>query len=628
MISQSSSWGRSENWMRDKVIHSILFAATLAAFFAIVLGYAVRVSGADRACPDWPTCYGQFGFPQDRLAQLQVIHRDFSALMAVLTLAAAVAVIGRFRRVLWIWIAGSLTVAMVALQTGIGAGLVFGGGLLASVSPATLDAIHLGLALLIFSFLLAATVIVPAAAPDGTGRIRAVDPALPALRLSFVTRFSRLALAAVGIVFVLMISGAILTGSGGGETCSGWPLCAGGQFAGGALWLQFTHLFLSAVAVALMTGLFFSAWRSQRNQALTLTATTAAFILFFGQVGIGMLKVARSFPPDLVWLHAASAVALWGVLTVLVISSGLSSKTALEGAAEAAEAHSFWARARDFFLLNKPVIVALLLVITYAGMVMGGRAIPSLSLTFWTMLGGALAAGGASALNQYIDREADKAMQRTAKRPLPAGRLLPAEGLAYGTGAMLAAFFILAGGVNLLSALLALAGMVYYVLLYSIWLKRLTVQNIVIGGGAGAIPPLVGWAAASGALNVPSLFLFAIVFMWTPPHFWALALVRRKDYARAGVPMLPVVKGEQVTRNQIFIYTLELVTLTLLMPVFKVAGSFFLVSAIVLGLWLISAAWKVFKQGGNKSAWKMYRYSSMYLAFLFLALVLDVFIGV
>jgi protoheme IX farnesyltransferase len=181
--------------------------------------------------------------------------------------------------------------------------------------------------------------------------------------------------------------------------------------------------------------------------------------------------------------------------------------------------------------------------------------------------------------------------------------------------------------VNILAALLVLAGIVYYVLIYSIILKKTTVQNIVIGGGAGAIPPLVGWAAATGSLNVPALFLFAIVFMWTPPHFWALALVRRKDYARAGVPMLPVVRGEKETRWQIFIYTAGLVGLTLLLPVFGLGGSIYLISAILFGLWLLSTAWKVWKLGGNKLAWKMYRYSSMYLTFIFLALMVDRLVG-
>lgn len=274
-------------------------------------------------------------------------------------------------------------------------------------------------------------------------------------------------------------------------------------------------------------------------------------------------------------------------------------------------------------MLTKPIVVALLLVTTYAGMVIGAQAWPSLQVTFWTLLGGFMAAGGSGAINQYIDREDDQRMQRTQKRPIPAGRLTPGEGLAFGVGLSLASFYMMVAFTNFLAAMLSLAGIVYYVLLYSIFLKKTTVQNIVIGGGAGAIPPLVGWAAATGSLNVPSLFLFAIVFMWTPPHFWALALVRRKDYARAGVPMLPVIRGEKATRWQILIYTIELVALTLLLPLFGLGGAIYLIGAFALGGWLLSAAWKVWKQGGNKRAWKMYRYSSMYLAFLFVVLMID-----
>jgi protoheme IX farnesyltransferase len=278
---------------------------------------------------------------------------------------------------------------------------------------------------------------------------------------------------------------------------------------------------------------------------------------------------------------------------------------------------------KDFLLLTKPIVVVLLLVTTFAGMVIGAQRWPPLELTFWTMLGGFMAAGGSGAINQYIDRYDDEKMQRTQKRPIPSGRMTPAEGLAFGVGLLLAAFFILVAFVNLLAALLSLAGMIYYVLIYSIFLKKTTVQNIVIGGGAGAIPPLVGWAAATGNLNIPSLLLFAVVFMWTPPHFWALALVRRNDYARAGVPMLPVVRGETETRWQILIYTIELVVLTLALPLFGLGGSVYLVGASILGAWLLSAAWNVWKKGGNKLAWKMYRYSSMYLAFIFFVLMVD-----
>jgi protoheme IX farnesyltransferase len=281
---------------------------------------------------------------------------------------------------------------------------------------------------------------------------------------------------------------------------------------------------------------------------------------------------------------------------------------------------------KDLFALTKPVVVALLLVTTYAGMVIGARHLPGLRMTFWTLLAGFLAAGGSGAINQYIDREDDRKMQRTQKRPIPAGRLTPAEGLAFGVACTLVSFYLMVAFVNLLAALLCLAGIIYYVLIYSLLLKKTTIQNIVIGGGAGAIPPLVGWAAATGSLNIPSIFLFAIVFMWTPPHFWALALVRRKDYARAGIPMLPVVRGEHETKRQIFIYTIELVVLTLLLPIFGLGGAVYFTGATVLGCWLLMAAWKVLQTDGNKVAWRMYRYSSMYLAFLFAVLVVDVLI--
>jgi protoheme IX farnesyltransferase len=186
-----------------------------------------------------------------------------------------------------------------------------------------------------------------------------------------------------------------------------------------------------------------------------------------------------------------------------------------------------------------------------------------------------------------------------------------------------AGFYLFALGVNLLSALLALAGMLYYVLLYSLALKPSTPQNIVIGGGAGAIPPLVGWAAATGRVEVGALFLFALVFFWTPPHFWALALVRRHDYESAGIPMLPVVYGERATRRHILLYTVQVVALSLLLPLARLGGVISFVAAVVLGALFLGYAWKLWRNGGRRLAWGLYRYSSMYLALMFAALVVD-----
>ncbi len=442
------------------------------------------------------------------------------------------------------------------------------------------------------------------------------------MKFSLSSSFARLTLFVLVAVFLVTIGGRLVTLSGATEACTGWPLCQPQGILG---WMQLFHRASVGFASALMLYLLYRAWRDVRDHRVLLPLATLTVVLFFAQAFVGAMEVTRGFPLYLKVLHSLTVVALWAGLLGLVLASGFLARemVAFPPLDLGQPLRDALQRIRDFLTLTKPVVVLLLLVTTYAGMVVGGKAWPSFSLTFWTLLGGFMAAGGSSALNQYIDRDLDKNMQRTSKRPLAAGRMTPAEGLAFGLALSVSSFYIYAGFVNLLAAFLSLAGIIYYVVLYSILLKKATVQNIVIGGGAGAIPPLVGWAAATGSLNVPALFLFAIVFMWTPPHFWALAIVRKNDYARAGVPMMPVVRGEKETRWQILIYTLELVAVTLLMPVFKFTGTIYLVSAVALGLWLIHTAWQVWRREGNKIAWKMYRYSSMYLAFIFLALMLD-----
>jgi len=374
----------------------------------------------------------------------------------------------------------------------------------------------------------------------------------------------------------------------------------------------------AGITVVIVIWLSIKAWREQRDNRILLPLSTVTAILFFGQAFVGAIQVIRGFPLHLVVLHTLTAVSLWISLLALIVTSGfLATDNKVFPKVDIRQHFN------DFFVLCKPLIVALLLLTTLGGLFVGGKGWPSPMLAFWTMLGGALAAGGSSALNQYIDRELDKNMQRTSNRPLAAGRLTAAEGLSYGLALCLISYYILAGFVNLTAALLSLAGIFYYVIFYSIMLKKATVQNIVIGGGAGAIPPMVGWAAATGHLSLAAWILFLIIFMWTPPHFWALAIVRKTDYERAGVPMLPVVKGEKVTRSQIMIYTLVLVGVSLLLPLIKATGTIYLFSAIVLGLLLIYAAWRVWTIPGNKVAWTMYRWSSMYLAFIFLALMID-----
>lgn len=435
------------------------------------------------------------------------------------------------------------------------------------------------------------------------------------MKYSLQTSFARRTLLLLATVFMLTVVGRLVSLTGATFFCDGWPLCIPSQPIG---YLKLLHLMTVGMALIVMASVWRMAWREQRHHPVLLPLTTVTGVLFIGQSLVGALSTTAAYTLHLVVLHTLTAVALWISLVMLVVVSGTLKE---DGVAD--YQGTFGQRVKDFFILSKPIIVLLLLVTTYGGLAAGGKAWPSASLTFWTLFGGGLAAAGSSALNQYIDRELDKNMQRTSKRPLADGRLTPAEGLSYGLALCLLSYYIMAGYVNFLAALLSLTGIFYYVFFYSIWLKKATVQNIVIGGGAGAIPPMVGWAAATGELTLAAWILFAIIFMWTPPHFWALAIVRMKDYEKAGVPMLPVVEGEEKTRRQILIYTIELIAVTMLLPIFNLAGTIYLVSAIVLGILLFYAAWRVFRVGGNKVAWTMYRWSSMYLAFIFLALILD-----
>ena len=276
----------------------------------------------------------------------------------------------------------------------------------------------------------------------------------------------------------------------------------------------------------------------------------------------------------------------------------------------------------DYVELTKPRVQSLLLLTTITTMYVAGD--PSLGLVALTCLGGALSAGGAGAVNHWYDRDIDARMARTADRPVASGRISPPAALIFGLALSAASFALLSLTVNLLAAMLALAGFLGYVLVYTVWLKSSTPQNIVIGGAAGAVPPLVGWAAVTGSVDSLALYLFAIVFYWTPPHFWALSLLMKDDYARVGVPMMPVVRGEEETRHQIVVYTVLLAVLTLLPFAFGFFGLLYAVVATVLGAVFIRLAVRLQRSQDRRSALRTYLYSLAHLALLFLTMVADV----
>ena len=277
----------------------------------------------------------------------------------------------------------------------------------------------------------------------------------------------------------------------------------------------------------------------------------------------------------------------------------------------------------DYASLTKPRIISLLLLTTVATMFVADPSGPALSAILWTMLGGFLAAGGAGAINHYIDRDRDARMARTANRPLVEGRIEPVNGLIFGIGLGVIAFFQLWFTINLLAASLAMVGLLGYVLLYTVWLKPLTPQNIVIGGSAGAVPPLVGWAAATGTLSWEAAWPFLIIFFWTPPHFWALSLMIKEDYARTGIPMLPVVKGEAFTRRQILIYTVILLVVSLGPVLTGLLGPIYLASALALGTAFTVFAAVLAANPSKSITLRTYLFSLAYLALLFIAMAVD-----
>jgi protoheme IX farnesyltransferase len=368
--------------------------------------------------------------------------------------------------------------------------------------------------------------------------------------------------------------------------------------------------------------------RTMRPRSSPLVAlSTTALGLFTAQIMVGAANVWTRLRPWAIVLHVAFAVLVW---TTLVALSAASRRLAVRsGVSEALEARTNGHRGTlrqtmtAYVQLTKPRIIVLLLITTVPAMVLAEGGLPSLGLVLATLFGGTVAAGSANAINCYLDRDIDEIMRRTRKRPLPAHLVDPERALGFGFVLGAASYVFLAMTVNVLAASLALSAIAFYVFVYTMWLKRTSTQNIVIGGAAGAIPALVGWAAVTGTVAPPAWILFAIVFVWTPPHFWALAMRYTGDYAAAGVPMLPVVRGEGETRRQILLYSLALFGTTLLLVPIGHMGAVYAATAIVLGGVFVWRALRLWRSGSAGESMRLFKYSLVYLALLFAAVVVD-----
>jgi protoheme IX farnesyltransferase len=459
-----------------------------------------------------------------------------------------------------------------------------------------------------------AVLAVPASGPRPETARGPTDPALPTLATAAI------------LAFVTMALGAYVSSSNAGLACLSLPACDGSVFGrspGQAV--QMAHR-LAASLFALFA--LIAAVRALRTSSARAYAfALAGTLLVAGQVVLGAANVAWALPSPLREAHAANAAAAFLAFVVSAILAAVDgprvASVPVRAGAPAAPIAAWRATLADYYDLTKPRIIVLLLITTLAAMIMAAHGLPSLGLGLATLMGGALAAASAGAFNCVIDRDVDRLMRRTMMRPLATGRIGVAQATVFASLLEVASFAILYLLVNPLAAWLSLAGNFYYVVIYTLWLKRTTTLNIVIGGAAGAIPPLVGWAAVTNTIGAPALALFGLVFLWTPPHFWALALMTDTDYARAKIPMLPAVRGVPRTKVEILVYALIMVAMSLALVPLGVMGLWYFFPAAVLGAVFVLEALRMFGGTTKTHARALFKYSLVYLALMCLVMVCD-----
>ncbi|MGZ8514703.1 MAG: heme o synthase [Candidatus Limnocylindrales bacterium] len=610
-----------------------LAAISLATALGLVtIGVVVRATDSGLGCPDWPFCYGQILPPAgDFKAWIEWVHRTIAAVIGFEILGLAVLALRDHRSrvsILWPTLGA---VVLVGFQAWLGRETVRLGNSGESVTA------HLASAMALVGLLVFLTV-------------RAGYPAhLP--RRGTSQRFTLLAAFAAAATFAVLLFGSQVSASESAPLVfADWPLMGGTLLPPltdltGA---QVLHRWVAAVVGLIVLAVAVAAWRTQRDRRMLARLAVGAAVLFAAQVVIGGAQVLTRLAEWTQTLHLALGATIWATLVGLTATSYYTARSAAgivagpDGeAGEISGTRSTGDTVRAYIALTKPRIIELLLVTTVPAMVLATRDLPGAggvrgavdwagwgAVVFWTMLGGTLAAGSANAINCYLDRDIDLLMTRTRRRPLPAHQVEPERAVVFGLILGVISIVLMAWFVNLVAAFLTLLAIGFYVVVYTVLLKRTTTQNIVIGGAAGALPPVIGWAAVTGGIGVPALLLFALVFYWTPPHFWALSLRIRKDYAAAGVPMLPVVKGIPETTRQIALYTVLMVAISLVLWAVARMGAIYLGAALVLGAVFLWQAWSLWRRGSSEEAStagaiRLYKYSISYLSLLFLAVAID-----
>jgi heme o synthase len=613
-----------------------LAAATVAtAILLVTIGVIVRVTGSGLGCPDWPLCHGRI-IPafDDPMAWIEWIHRTVAVIIGFEVIGLAILAFRDHRDRRALLSATVVAILLVGFQAWLGKETVLQKNTGESVTA------HLASAMALVGLLvwILARSLYPARL-SGNGS----------------QRFTLIAAFGAASVFALLLFGSNVTATSQWFVFPDWPLMGGTPFPvlTDANSAQVLHRWIAVVVGLIVAGVLAAAWRLRPRPRPIVRLAIIAAALFPIQAVVGGLQILTGLSGWTQTLHLALGALIWSLLVAIVAVSYLEARSAVPAPAGGqgdpatggrgdetttidgdAATRTRRGTVRAYIALTKPRIIELLLVTTVPAMVLATRAVPGIQLghwlwlTIWTLVGGTLAAGSANAINCYLDRDIDLLMARTRRRPLPAHEVDPERAVVFGIVLGAVAFAVLAFFVNLLAAFLGLLAIAFYVVVYTIFLKRSTPQNIVIGGAAGALPPVIGWAAVTGNIGVPALLLFALVFYWTPPHFWALSLRIRKDYAAAGVPMLPVVRGIPETTRQIGLYTILMVAISLILFAVGRMGPIYLAAAVILGALFLRQAWGLWRRGDSEEestagAIRLYKYSISYLTLLFAAIAID-----
>jgi heme o synthase len=608
-----------------------LAAATVVTTVLLVtIGVVVRATDSGMGCPDWPLCNGRL-IPavDDYHAWLEWIHRTVAAVIGFEILGLAF-IAWRdhrdHRTVAWMSL---VAILLVGFQAWLGRETV---RLINSGQSVTAHLASAMALLGLLMFILARSYYPARIGGRGTSQ-----------------RFTLLAAFTAAAVYALLLFGSNVTATSQWYVFPDWPLMNGSLFPPltDADTAHVLHRWVAIVVGLIVWATALAAWRTQRPRPALVWLAVSAAILFTIQAVVGGLQVLTGLAAWTQTLHLALGAVIWAVLVTLAVVAYFEARTRLipgpnpsggsgrvaDGTADTG-VRTTGDTVRAYIALTKPRIIELLLITTIPAMVLATRDLPGMNpaewfrLAFWTMVGGSLAAGSANAINQYLDRDIDLLMTRTRRRPLPANAVPPENAVVFGIVLGVISIALMAYYVNLVAAFLTLLAIGFYVLVYTLILKRTTPQNIVIGGAAGALPPVIGWAAVTGRVEVPALLLFAMVFYWTPPHFWALSLRIRKDYEAARVPMLPVVRGVPETARQIGLYTVLLVAVSLVFFAVARMGPIYLVAAVALGIVFLWRAFVLWRQATSPEASlaqaiRLYKYSISYLTLLFAAVALD-----